>query len=164
MNQIIIQNMLQVLLLIVIRFNNDLYTYGTGFSFQLGTIFKPTKEVRLGLSYESPTWYKLTDELNQRVVTSGYGLNLTQDNTQYGTVTTDPNITMIFQPYKLQSPGKLTASIAYVFGKKGLLSLDCDLKDYSKTQYRPKNDFQTTNKTISNSINYNYRNTTWWRI
>jgi predicted porin len=36
--------------------------------------------------------------------------------------------------------------------KKGLLSLDCDLKDYSNTQYRPKNDFQTTNKTISNSL------------
>lgn len=137
----------------VIRFSNDLYTYGTGFSFQLGTIFKPTKEVRLGLSYESPTWYKLTDELSQRVVTSGYGLNSTQDNTQYITnLVTDPNITMIFQPYKLQSPGKWTGSFAYVFGKKGLISLDCDVKDYSKTQYRPKNDFPTTNKTMATNL------------
>lgn len=137
----------------VIRFSNDLYTYGTGFSFQLGTIFKPAKEVRLGFSYESPTWYRLTDELNQRVVTSGYGLNSTQNNTQYNTnVVTDPNTTMIFQPYKLQSPGKWTGSFAYVFGKKGLISLDFDVKDYSKTQYKPKNDFPTTNKTMLNSL------------
>jgi long-subunit fatty acid transport protein len=136
----------------IVRFNNDLYTYGTGFSFQLGTIFKPSKEVRLGLSYESPTWYKLTDELNQRLVTSGYGLNSTQNNTLYNTVTTDPNITMIFQPYKLQSPGKWTGSFAYIFGKRGLISLDCDVKDYSKTQYKPKNDFTTTNKTMSSSL------------
>jgi len=137
----------------VIRFSNDLYTYGTGFSFQLGTIFKPAREVRLGLSYESPTWYKLTDELTQKVVTSGYGLNSTQNNTQYNTnIVTDPNTTMIFQPYKLQSPGKWTGSFAYVFGKKGLLSLDCDVKDYSKTQYKPKNDFTTTNKTVANSL------------
>ena len=80
----------------VVRFYNDLYTYGSGFSFQLGTIFKPVKEVRLGFAYESPTWYRLTDELSQRLVTSGYGLNATQDNTLYSTVSTDPNTTMIF--------------------------------------------------------------------
>lgn len=137
----------------VIRFSNDLYTYGTGFSFQLGTIFKPAKEVRLGISYESPTWYKLTDELSQRVVTSGYGLNSTQNNTQYNpNIVTDPNTTMIFQPYKLQSPGKWTASFAYVFGKKGLISIDYEVKDYSNTKYKPKNDFTSTNRTMSNSL------------
>lgn len=137
----------------VIRFSNDLYTYGTGFSFQLGTIFKPSKEVRLGFSYESPTWYRLTDELTQRLVTSGYGLNSTQNNTQYNSnVVTDPNTTMIFQPYKLQSPGKWTGSFAYVFGKKGLISFDYEVKDYSNTQYKPKNDFSSTNRTMSNNL------------
>ncbi|MET0760466.1 MAG: transporter, partial [Flavobacterium sp.] len=48
-----------------LRFDNELYTYGTGFSFQLGTIVKVTKAVRLGLAYESPTWYELYDELAQ---------------------------------------------------------------------------------------------------
>lgn len=136
----------------VIRFSNDLYTYGSGFSFQLGTIFKPAKEVRLGLSYESPTWYRLTDELNQRLVTSGYGLNSSQNNAQYGSVTTDPNTTMIFQPYKLQSPGKWTGSFAYVFGKIGLISFDYALKDYSNTMYKPKSDFPSTNNIMANTL------------
>ena len=137
----------------VIHFNNDLYTYGSGFSFNLGTIFKPVKEVRLGLAYESPTWYRLTDELSQRVTTSGYGLNTTQDNTQYSSnLVTDPNTTMVFQPYKLQTPGKLTGSFAYLFGKRGLISLDYAIKDYSGTQYRPANEFSTPNATMSSSL------------
>jgi len=110
------------------------------------------KEVRFGLSYESPTWYRLTDELTQRLVTSGYGLNATQDNTIYSTVATDPNTTMIFQPYKLKSPGKVTGSFAYVFGKRGLLSIDYAFKDYSNTTYRPKSDFTTTNMTMGNTL------------
>ena len=136
----------------VIRFSNDLYTYGSGFSFQLGTIFKPAKEVRLGIAYESPTWYRLTDELNQRVTTSGYGLNSTQNNALYSTVTTDPNTTMIFVPYKLQSPGKWTGSFAYIFGKRGLLSLDLSSKNYGTTTYKPKADFSTTNTTMANNL------------
>jgi hypothetical protein len=135
-----------------VRFNNDLYTYGSGFSFQLGTIFKPTKEVRFGVSYESPTWYKLTDELSQNISTSGYGLNDAVDNTLYASSFVNPNITMIFQPYKLQSPGKWTGSFAYVFGKKGLLSIDYAMKDYSNTQYKPKNDFLNENSSMSSSL------------
>jgi hypothetical protein len=136
-----------------IRFNNDLYTYGSGFSFQLGTIYKPAKEVRLGLAYESATWYRLTDELRQRVVTSGYGLNSAQDNTIYTTnLVTDPNVTMIFQPYKLQTPSKLTGSFAYLFGKKGLISLDYAVKDYSNTKYKPKSDFTSANSSMANLL------------
>jgi len=136
-----------------IQFYNDLYTYGSGFSFNLGTIFKPVKEVRLGLAYESPTWFRLTDELSQRVQTSGYGLNATPNNTQYtSNLVTDPNTTMIFQPYKLQTPSKLTASFAYIFGKRGLISLDYAIKNYSHTQYKPKKDFPTTNKYMADNL------------
>jgi hypothetical protein len=135
-----------------VRFNNDLYTYGSGFSFQIGTIFKPMKELRVGISYESPTWYRLTDELNQRVVTSGYGLSATPNINQYSTVVTDPNTTMVFVPYNLQTPSKLTSSFAYIFGKRGLISFDIASKNYANTTYRPKQDFSSTNAIMSNEL------------
>lgn len=130
-----------------LRFNNDLYTYGNGFSFQLGTIFKPTKEVRLGLAYESPTWLTLNDEIGQDItaVSSSSAGELTPD-------VVNPNLTVIFEPYKLQTPSKITGSFAYVFGKKGLLSIDYVVKDYSNTIYKPKKDFTTTNATMSNLL------------
>lgn len=132
-----------------IRFSNDLYTTGSGFSFQLGAIVKATKEVRFGASYQSPIWYRFNDQLTQSVRTSGYGLDSAQNSAVYSTVVTDPNTTMIFEPYKLSSPGKWTGSFAYVFGKRGLLSIDYNFKDYSKMQYAPKNDFTNTNATMS---------------
>jgi hypothetical protein len=135
-----------------VRFNNDLYTYGSGFSFQIGTIFKPMKELRVGISYESPTWYRLTDELNQRISTSGYGLSATPNVNQYSTVVTDPNTTMVFVPYNLQTPSKLTSSFAYIFGKRGLISFDIATKNYANTTYRPKQDFSSTNAIMSNEL------------
>ena len=135
-----------------VRFNNDLYTYGSGFSFQIGTIFKPIKVLRVGISYESPTWYRLTDELNQRISTSGYGLSATPNVNQYSTVVTDPNTTMVFVPYNLQTPSKLTSSFAYIFGKRGLISFDIASKNYANTTYRPKQDFSSTNAIMSNEL------------
>lgn len=135
-----------------VRFYNDLYTYGNGFSFQLGTIYKPTPELRLGLVYDSPTWLELNDELSQRITTSGYGLNAAQDNTIYGTGGFNPNTIMVYEPYKLKTPGKWTASFAYIFGKKGLISLDYILKDYSTAKLSPKKDFIAANNYIENTL------------
>jgi hypothetical protein len=118
-----------------LRFNNELYTYGTGFSFQIGAIAKVTNEVRLGLAYESSTWYHLSDEFSQRLVavSSATGVDDTND-------VVDPRITNVYAPYKLQTPSKLTGSFAYVFGKSGLISIDYAMKDYSNTKFKPEND------------------------
>lgn len=129
-----------------LTFSNDLYTYGTGFSFQLGGIAKITNELRLGLAYESSTWYRLSDEFSQKLVavsknTSG---ELAPD-------VVDPKINNIYAPYKLQTPSKITGSFAYVFGKTGLISIDYAMKDYSSTKFKPENDVYF--KSINNSMN-----------
>jgi hypothetical protein len=43
------------------------------------------------------------------------------------------DIITIFEPYKLKTPGKWTGSVAYVFNKSGLISIDFGIKDYSNT-------------------------------
>lgn len=120
---------------IQLRFDNDLYTYGTGFSFQVGAIAKVSDEIRLGLAYESSTWYKLSDELTQRLVavSSNSVGPLPPD-------TVDPQVTNVYEPYKLQTPSKVTGSFAYVFGKTGLISVDYAIKDYGSIKFKPEND------------------------
>ncbi len=130
-----------------LRFNNDLYTYGNGFSFQVGTIIKPSNDIRLGLTYQSPTWLELNDELSQSIsaVSRNDVSELTPD-------ISNPNIVMIYEPYKLQTPSKYTGSVAYIFGKRGLISIDYSLNDYNNIKLRPNNDFASENTYISNVL------------
>ena len=131
-----------------IAFNNDLYTYGSGFSIQLGAILKPIKELRLGIAYQSPTWYKLNDELTQSLsaVSGNTTGNLPED-------VINPDLTVIYPAYNLQTPSKLTGSFAYVFGKRGLFSFDYSLKNYGNMAFSPKNDeyYKSVNSSISST-------------
>ena len=136
----------------VIRFNNDLETRASGFSMQIGFIYKPVKEFRFGLAYESPTWYRVEERLTQSIVTSGVGFDAANP-TSYRTATVDPRYTTVFEPYDLRTPSKTTGSAAYVFGKKGLISADVSFKEYSGTVFSPKNQFTAVNNAISNSLN-----------
>ena len=136
-----------------LRFNNDLYTYGTGFSLQLGAIAKVTKELRMGLAYESPTWYQLNDELRQTLTSSGYNFG-NPPNPGFTNTTVNSDFTIVYQPYNLRTPGKWTGSMAYVFGKQGLISVDYSLKNYGNTRYTPTNDINNTgiNKDLRDAL------------
>lgn len=132
-----------------LRFNNDLYTYGNGFSFQLGAIAKVTEAFRLGLAYESNTWYELYDEVSQSLTTTRQangGPELYEN--------VNPNVVNVYESYTLQTPAKFTFSGAYVFGKSGLISVDYSIKDYSNTKFKPTNDagFRGVNNDISNQL------------
>ena len=133
-----------------VQFDNDLYTYGTGFSFQLGTIAKVTKQLRLGIAFESPTWLRLNDEFSQKLV--GVSANITK---KLDPDVVDPKVINYYEPYKLQTPSKWTGSMAYIFGKKGLISIDYAVKDYSSTRFKPSNDsyYRGLNNTLSNLLN-----------
>lgn len=135
-----------------IRFDNQLHTYGSGFSFNLGAIVKIVPQFRVGLAYESPTWYRLTDELAQ-YVESDYS-----SNSVSSTYVADPDIINVYAPYKIQTPSKWTGSMAYLFGKKGILSVDVSTKDYSTTRFKPKNEYpyadlnQYLNNNLDNAV------------
>jgi len=118
-----------------LRFDNYLHTYGTGFSFQIGGIAKITNEIRLGLAYDSPVWYNLSDEFSQKLVAVRANNTETKPADEV-----DPRIINYYAPYKLDTPNKFTGSFAYVFGKKGLISFDYSLKNYGETKFRPEND------------------------
>lgn len=134
------------------RFNNEVYTYGAGFSLNLGAIYKATENIRVGLAYETPTWYRLNDELTQTISTSSSnGIDNFEDYI-------NPNVVNVYPTYKIQTPSKLTGSATFLFGKKGLLSVDYISKDYAKTQFKPNNEiiFSSLNTQIKNELQDTY--------
>ena len=129
-----------------LRFDNNVNTLGNGFSFNLGAIVKPTDYLRVGLSYESPTWYRLTDDITQGVATRS------ENNPDGNLNPTSFQPTIVYDPYKIQTPDKWTGSLAFIYQKKGLLSLDVSRKDYSATRIKPKNEFAGFNSYMSDVL------------
>ncbi len=138
------------------EFNNDgngntfdvsakeqLITYGTGVSLNFGLIARPSQEVRLGVSVQSPTWYELSEEFT------------TFDDVLF--FNSDPDIQRdlldinVFD-YNVVSPAKLTGSFAYLFGKEGLLSFDYTYTDFKNTKLKPTSSFTGENQDFSNLL------------
>jgi len=139
-----------------IRFKNQLYTYGGGFSFNLGAIGKITDDFRLGFAYESPTWYNLNDELSQTLYTQA------TDGTTNFTTNLSPDVVNIYPTYKLQTPSKWTGSAAYIIANRGLISVDVSSRDYSGTKLKPSN--ESAYRDINRFMNENLTNTLEYRI
>lgn len=131
-------------------FENSVYTYGAGFSVQLGAIYKPIEALRFGLSYQSPTWYRLNDELTQSLQTNVYDAT---DSSSF-TSSINPNTTNIYPAYKVQTPNRITLSGALIIAKKGLISVDYTLKNYNNTMFSPENDnyFNSLNNVMDKAL------------
>lgn len=130
-----------------LQFDNELTTYGNGVSFQLGAIAKLNKEVRVGLAYESPTWYTIYDKLSQGI--ASVSANSTGE---LPTVKVNPMVINVYEPYQLSTPGKWTGSFGYIYKKSGLLSIDYSLKNYGAIEFIPKGDFRDLNSEIKNNL------------
>jgi hypothetical protein len=142
----------------------DNITTGTGFSANLGFIYKLHKSFRFGASYQTPTWYT---EIIQDT-------NYNQDsNIDFGETTFFPGSGGSFSEnndfqlinYRLRTPSKLTGSAAFIFGKNGLLSLDYINKNYrnitlSNGVFTNENQFYQNN--LRNTHSYNIG--TEWRF
>ena len=126
-------------------FDNLLNTEGNGFSFNLGIIAKLNNNIRVGGSYQSPIRYRLTDKTAQRI---------NSDRADYDISFINFDIVNIYEEYTIKTPEKLTASIAIIFGKEGLLSFDYGYQDMSRAELGPISDdsFSMVNSTILNEL------------
>ncbi len=128
-------------------FDNFLQTRGGGFSFGLGAIAKLGEIVRLGASYQSPTWYDLADDFSQRVNSDFPDKNPDITFIDFGIVN-------LYQGYTVKTPARFTGSMALVFGSNGLLSFDYGYQDMSGAELRPTSDpnFNSENAFISQEL------------
>ena len=129
-----------------VHFENSLLTTGEGFSLQLGSIVKVNDFIRLGLTYDSPTWLRLREETTQYLYTFEDASSLEAE--------VDPAVINVFPEYNLRTPAQITGSAAFIIGDSGLISIDYSRKDYSATEFRSNSgrDFSQQNSMISNTL------------
>ena len=132
-----------------VNFDNDLISYGDGFSIQFGGILK-LKNIRIGATYDSPQWIDIKDETQQKL--SAYRF---EDDFEIQEII-DPEITNSYSPYRLKIPSKTSLSFAYIFNMSGLISIDYSSQNLSNT-YLSQNDtsefLNSVNTEVSKTLN-----------
>lgn len=143
------------------KFYQENFTSGAGFSVGAGFIYKANDQFRFGVSYQTPTWYTEIIEDTNIIENDGYygdteiivsNNNTIYDNTAGGFLPVQSLL------YKLQTPSKLTASAALVFGKFGLISFDYSTRNYqnielSGANFINENNFFETQLRRTNAYN-----------
>jgi len=119
--------------------SNDYSTQGSGVQLKVGVIGRPTDALRLGLSYQSPTWYDLTDSYSGTLEP----VNVRDDNNNVvGPVSTpkwdEENNVVNYYKYNFRTPDVWTLSAAYIIGQAAIISLDYEYKDYGKMKFSPR--------------------------
>ena len=116
-----------------LNFTNDLKTTGNGVNFKIGAIFKPIEQLRLGVAFHSPTFYKFHDlydsGMTSSITYSDGTENLTAKPAKEGTY-----------DYEIETPMKAIFSGALVVGKAGLISVDYEMVDYSTAKIKNGSD------------------------
>ena len=116
-----------------VKFNEYYNSIGNGFSIQLGSIMK-IKNLRIGASYQSPTWIDF-DEENEQILET----KVNSDN-QIKTYNLDPKTVNIYDKYRLRLPSKSTIGFSYIFAQRGLISFDYEITKYNNAMFTDNDD------------------------
>jgi len=122
---------------------NSLETTGTGYSINIGAIIRPVNQLRLGVAYNSPKFFLLTDRFD------AYGKSYIENEKDPLMEGYIPEYS--YAEYSLQTPGRWIFSVAGIFGNMALVSLDYELtsynnmflsdRDWNRNSYKFDNDF-----------------------
>lgn len=121
---------------------NDLETKGSGVAVKVGMMARITDNWRVGAALHTPTWLRLTDY---------YSADMKTDASKNGNRSYSNTYDY---KYRYYTPWEYQLSTAYVFGKKGILSFEYNLTDFTTAKFKKdKDDFGSWNTDVYADIN-----------
>lgn len=128
-------------------------TRGFGYNFKFGIIYRPVPSLRLGAAIHTRTYFDFKESYSSTMTSDLMNVSTAANGTHSAETPVGD------YQYKMDSPSRMIGSIAYQFGKKGMISFDYEYIDYSTIKLRSGNDgynfsYENTDmKTIYNSVN-----------
>ena len=107
-----------------LQMENAYETDGTGYSINVGVIIRPIDELRLGVAYNSPRWYKMTD----RAYATGESYSAADTKNPLMRSST-PQDKATYE-YSFRGPDRWIISAAGVIGHEAIVSMDYELTNY----------------------------------
>ncbi len=109
---------------------------GTGYNLKIGLIYRPIQELRLGLSFATPTWYSINESYLARTRYNYADLDLRDsDGNPIPTNAVTNGGQWGTNSYNFRTPWKLTVSAAGVIGSNLILSADFEWQKYNKMRF-----------------------------
>jgi long-subunit fatty acid transport protein len=135
--------------------DNYLKTSGTGYAVNVGAIFRPVDFLRIGVAYNSPTWYKMTDTYDARAeVNTGYWSDMEWAETP----------TNASSDYNYRTPDRWIFSAAAIIGQSGILSVDYELSNYKNMHLGDTDGDDSSFGTVNDDIHNNFNTTGTLRV
>ena len=139
-------------------YDNNVENKSTGFGLNLGLLWKPIDQWRIGAAVHTPIWSTINEFYSVRLGTDFIDVN---DDPAYADIIfpDDWDNAAPEWEYDFQTPWEYQVSTAYIFGTQGILSLEWDMKDYTTMKYSvsknyklPANSFDEINDVIKNKM------------
>jgi hypothetical protein len=112
-----------------LQFSERVSTAGAGINANVGVIYQPIDELRVGLSVSTPTLMYLTDTYSNSAEIKADAIGNTQANTSNENA----------YDYTLTTPYRVTlGAVGMLPNKIGLVSVDADLTDYSSARFEDR--------------------------
>ncbi len=93
-----------------------------GFNFRIGAIVRPIDEVRIGASFETPTFYDITDYAKLELGSDGYNPVIDDYGGDFF--------------YEFRTPLKFKTGVGFVIGKKALVDIDYQFENFKKIRMK----------------------------
>lgn len=117
--------------------SNSFNISGTGFTYKIGFIVRPTSWLRIGGAYHTPSYYYVTNSHNSAAFSN-------IDGGQPGSINTPISRERAY----IHAPMKAIASLGFVLGKYGFIGVDYQWTNESGTKLKSNTKFDNT--TINN--------------
>ena len=119
-----------------IAYDNKVEFKGSGIDFKAGVIWSPFDSWRIGASVHTPTWTTISEYYEGSMITDDE--HVSDWSTYYDS-----------WKYEFSTPWEYQFSAAYIFGTRGLLSVEYDLRDFSTMEYSHNRSYGLTDNFFS---------------
>ena len=117
-------------------YKEKLATTGNAFELSVGAIVRATDRLRLGAAFYSPQWWQMNDAYVSEMTTD-FRTPDSEGNYSYSSQSPDGTFS-----YKVHTPWRATASLAYLAGQNGLVSVDYEYMDLRSMRFRAANNLE----------------------
>lgn len=119
-------------------------TDGSGVNGRLGLVFKPTNTLRIGATFQTPTWLNIQDNWSESLYTEYTASN--------GGVTSYPSQAENYPAeYNLRTPYKGSLGASLVLGNNALISADIDYIDYASMKFSNSDNYASNTMVANNN-------------